>query len=236
MHHGGETRAAQVARAGEVVVPGRQMSVHAGQESAAARRFWVRLVDEPGGQRVNWGLHDPGGLDTCRSSRFRAVPRGAPEIGAREIGVEGDRGIEDDVRNPSVGPLGPDQRLQLALSTPYGQMAQADGDEGRVPAPLMGIQAAGRDGGTARPVGEQDPCRAASKSQVVDGGGHGVWSSSVTRRTSEGTWGSNGRPRQGRRSAGTRRRGNPRSRWCAGRRARPASPGARPPAGTGWSR
>jgi hypothetical protein len=65
-------------------------------------------MGQPGGQRVHRRLDDAGGLDTTGR-------RGLPEVRAREVGVAGDGGGEADVRDPAVGPLGPEEGLQLDL-------------------------------------------------------------------------------------------------------------------------
>lgn len=173
VHHGRQPAAAEVAGAREVVVPGHEPVVHTGQETAAARGLRVRPVDEPGRERVHRGLHDAGGLGACRGACRGAVRGGAPEVGAGEVRVEGHGGAEHDVGDAPVGPLRAQQALQLTLGPAHGQMAQTDRDEGRVPAPLVRIQPARRDGGGPRPVGEEYPCRAAPKGQVIGGGGHG---------------------------------------------------------------
>ncbi|CAM5632953.1 hypothetical protein SFUMM280S_09462 [Streptomyces fumanus] len=152
-----EAPAAQVAAGEEVVVPGGEPGVEPGEEAPAAGPVGVRPVHQPGGQGVHGRLDDAGGLRGGGRARRVAGPGGPPEAGARKVGVLGDGGVEDDVRDPAVGPLGGEQRLQFALGAADREVAQADGDERRVPAPLVGVEGAGGHGGGAGPVAEEDP-------------------------------------------------------------------------------
>lgn len=121
-------------------------------------------------------LHDARRLHGARGARGAPRGRGAPEVGAREVRVERHGGAEHDVRNPAVAPLDAEQRLQFRLRPQGRHMTQPDRDEGRVPGPLMGIQAAGGDGGRSRPVavehlGGPDVQRAGGPGGIVYVGG-----------------------------------------------------------------
>jgi hypothetical protein len=179
--HGHQPAAAQVPAVQQIAVPGGQPRVHPGQEAAGARQFGVGAVHQPGRERVDGWLHDPGRLYGARGARRAAGGGGAPEVGAGEVGVERYGGVEDDVRYTPVGPLGGQQRLQLGLRPPRREVPQADRDERRVPGPLVRIQVPGGDGRAARPVGVQH----AGRLEVQGGGGgrRGITGGPVRRGT-----------------------------------------------------
>ncbi len=171
---GRQPPAAEVTAGQEVVVPGGEPGQHPGQEAAPGGLGGVRAVHQPGGEGVHRGLHDAGGLGSGGGARGASRPGGLPEVGAREVGAVRDLGVEDDVREASVGPLAGEQGFEFLLGAAHGEVAQADRDERRVPAPLVGVERAGGDGGGAGPVAEEDPRRTAPQCQVVCGrGGRG---------------------------------------------------------------
>ena len=61
------------------------------------------------------------------------------------------------MRDPAVGPLGTKETQQFHRSTLRRNMQLAERDKGRIPAPLMGIQAAGWDCGMTVPVLDEAP-------------------------------------------------------------------------------
>jgi hypothetical protein len=134
-------------------VPGGQLGVDTLQEGerlGPVRRVLVDLERRTGVQRR---LDQPRGLDIIRAAWRVSTP---PELRPREVRARWDGGIEDDVWHPTVGPLRRQEGLELALGALLPMPAQADGDERRVPAPLMGIQARRRHRRAAGPIAIQD--------------------------------------------------------------------------------
>src|SRR5690242_21169061 len=76
-----------------------------------------------------------GRLTRCGLARLGA----APPLRTGEVVVR--FGVEDDVRNTAVAPLGGKQRLQLAQRAVQVHVCQADADERAVPAPLVRVEA-----------------------------------------------------------------------------------------------
>jgi len=103
-------------------------------------------VHLPGGQGVHRRLYHAGG-----------VPPGyRPERGAGKVVALRHVRVEDDVRYPAVRPLRREQAAQFQ-PRPVGRVVrQADRDEGRVPRPLVRVQAAGRNRVRTAPVAEED--------------------------------------------------------------------------------
>lgn len=166
--------APQVAPVHQIAVPGGQPRVHPGEEAAGPREPRIGAVHQPGRERVHRWLHDAGGLYGARGARRAPRGRGAPEVGAREVRVERHGGVEDDVRDAPVAPLGVQQRLQLGLCPARRDVPQSDGDERRVPGPLVRVQAARGNRRRARPVGVQDRHRSAVQRAEGSGAADGV--------------------------------------------------------------
>ena len=98
---------------------------------------------------VDGRLRDPGRLDVARGV-WRSGRR-LPEGGTREVGVLRDRRVEDDVGHHPVRPLCAEERLELLLGARLVVPRAAERDERRIPAPLVGIEGAGRQAGGPDP-------------------------------------------------------------------------------------
>ena len=79
------------------------------------------------------------------------------------------------MRDPAVGPLGTKETQQFHRSTLRRNMQLAERDKGRIPAPLMGIQAAGWDCGMTVPVLDEAPDGVARQLIMIKVGRRSVW-------------------------------------------------------------
>ena len=117
--------------------------------------------------RVDGRLRDPGRLNVARGV-WRSGRR-LPEGGAREVGVLADRRVEDDVGHHPVRPLCAEERLELLLSARLVVPRAAERDERRIPAPLVGIEGAGRQAGGPDPGRVEHGSSRATRSSSVGG-------------------------------------------------------------------
>src|SRR5690606_16365173 len=92
---GDEPAGVEVAGGREVVVLRGEHGVEPGEERAAAVEVRGALVEAEGGEGVQGRLGDAGGVHAAGGS---GLPLAAPEVGAGEVGVAGQAGVEDDVR------------------------------------------------------------------------------------------------------------------------------------------
>ncbi len=152
MEDGSQADAVGIPVPREVRMPRRQPRIDALQEGAGLDRVLRMVVDLERGGRMQRRLNDPRRLDVPRGPRSLAA---APERRTGEVRVVGHAGVEDDVRDPAIRPLAAKQLLELLLGTTLVVPGPPDGDERRVPAPLMRVEARGRDGRRSDPVGLQ---------------------------------------------------------------------------------
>jgi len=132
----------------EVGVLGDQLGVQPRQEGQRLR--WVGGVPvDLKRRRMQRRLGDPRGRHAVGMAAGAA---GLPEVGAGEVAAGRHGGVEDDVGQHAVGPLRTEQRLQLGLGALLVVPGPPDRDEGRVPAPLVRVQAARWHRRGAQPV------------------------------------------------------------------------------------
>ena len=136
-------------------MPGEQPRVRALQERPPPGLSGVGLVD--GERRPARGpgagsrpLVGTAGVPGMRSLRQKTAPGEYCVVAA---------GVEDDLRQPAVIPLGAEERLEFLLGPAGRDVPQADRDEGGVPAPLVRVEARGGNGVGAPPVVEQHASR-----------------------------------------------------------------------------
>jgi len=98
------------ATAAQVVVPAHEARVGALQEPAPLRLARIGLVDEERGEGVVRRLDQPGSLHRGRAGDAVAVPEG--RAGGVAVVVPG---VEDDLRQSAVAPLGAEDGVQLLL-------------------------------------------------------------------------------------------------------------------------
>ena len=142
MHDDRQTDAYRVPRTAHVGVLGDKPRIDPAQECQGRLRV-VRVsmhLERRAG--MDGGLGDAGRLDV--PGRVRAAFRGLPEGRTGEVGVLADGRIEHDARHLAVRPLGPEERAQLLLGPSLVVPRAADGDERRIPVPLVRIQRARR--------------------------------------------------------------------------------------------
>ncbi len=161
-----QTGSLGIAGGRQVAVPGQELRVEVGQEGAGIvgrlARALRHLPDPPGGDGMDRGLAQPGGLNgELGGSRgeFGAGPVG----GVGEIGAGRHRGVEDDVGHHAGCPLGGEQRPQFLGGAADIEVRPTDGDECAVPAPLVGVEPGGGLGPAPEVVSPQHLRRARRK-------------------------------------------------------------------------
>ena len=132
-----------------VAVLGHQARVQPAQERHRRVRIVRVTVHLEGRMGVDGRLRDPGRLHVARGV-WRSSRR-LPEGGTREVGVLRDRRVEDDVGHHPIRPLRAEERLELLLGARLVVPRAAERDERRIPAPLVGIEGAGRQAGGPDP-------------------------------------------------------------------------------------
>ncbi|HEV2106783.1 MAG TPA: hypothetical protein VGR16_00815 [Thermomicrobiales bacterium] len=128
------------------------------------------LPNPPGGDRVDRWLAQATRVDWLRW-RCTGQPSAIPPSGIGKVGAGEDIRIEDDMWNHPGCPLRREERAQL-VGRPAGiQMSEPDGDEGAIPAPLVGIEAGCGSGPGAKVVSPEDGGRGSRQIQIS---GHAV--------------------------------------------------------------
>src|SRR3954453_13984827 len=94
------------------------------------------LVDPQHGGGMSGGLDHSRGLALAR---IVGVATNAPEVDPREVHAE--VGIVDNLGQKAVFPLALEEVLKLLHGAILGVVSVADGDKGRVPGPLVWIEA-----------------------------------------------------------------------------------------------
>ncbi|MCQ0020135.1 hypothetical protein LUX39_45755 [Actinomadura madurae] len=163
---GDEAAGAEVAAAGEVAVLGVQLRVEVREERPAGLQVGGAFVQAEGREGVQGRLGEAGGLDAVRGVR---LPFAVPQVRAREERVPVEGRVEHDVGEHPVRPLAAEEGEQLGLGPVAAVAGEPHADEGRVPAPLVRVEARRGGGGGPGPVGVEDPGRGVPQRGLVAG-------------------------------------------------------------------
>src|SRR5215217_5571324 len=138
----------------EVLVPRHKLRERVLEERPDAQVILSALIDSEGGRGVNRRLDNAAGPDLRRSIRVLVC---VPEVYAREVPAE--VGIEYDLGQEPVAPLSVEQMCELPRGAPLVIMRVPDGDERRVPGPLVRVEPGTWLGVLPGPVKGQDQLR-----------------------------------------------------------------------------
>src|SRR5215211_1183040 len=146
----------------EVLVPRHKLRERVLEERPGAHDVLGALIDPEGGRRVNRRLDNAAGPDLLRSVRALV---GVPEVYAREVPAE--VGIEYDLGQEPVVPLGVEEMCKLPRGALLGIVRVPDGDERRVPGPLVRVESGAWLGVLPGPVQVQNQLRFADEIDFV---------------------------------------------------------------------
>ncbi len=118
-------------------------------------RFQERPIRRHLVQHANGGREDRRLSEAARGDLRRSLARsGVPQLRARRVVRRGD--VEHDVRHHSVAPLALQKRPNLVPSALWIDVRQAEGDERRIPVPLVRVELAARTEERAHVVAGKD--------------------------------------------------------------------------------
>jgi hypothetical protein len=112
------------------------------------------LPDAQDGYGVHGGLAEPAGRPFVGCIFGEGA--GVPALGVGEVAFRRGVGVEDYVGQFPRGPLGAEEAFELLGGSPVVEVGKAQGDEGAVPAPLVGVQRGGGLGPVLQAVAPQN--------------------------------------------------------------------------------